>query len=110
MIFRFPERVSGQRSATALRFVGVAAPALAFLFGCANKPAAEEVARQQLARAEAAPEKVADVELSNPSAFVRADSPVYLSYYDLGLPQGDARVARLAGLVGGVVVPSQHVD
>jgi rhamnogalacturonyl hydrolase YesR len=57
-----------------------------------------------------APVLIAEVELSNPSNFSRESSPIYLSYYDLGLTPQDQRVERLSARVGHTEVPSQGVD
>lgn len=53
---------------------------------------------------------VAQVELSNPSKFARADEPVWLSYHELGLKPDDPRVHNLGARVGDVWLPTQGVD
>lgn len=51
-----------------------------------------------------------ELELSNPSAFERTQEPIYISYYELGLPAGDPRSKHVAVLDGDKTVPSQAVD
>lgn len=51
---------------------------------------------------------VASVEIANPSEFARAQQPIFLSYYDLGLTpeQATALVAKEQNQL----LPSQHID
>jgi rhamnogalacturonyl hydrolase YesR len=56
------------------------------------------------------PQVIAEVELQNPSEFARAESPVYFSYYDLGLAADDPRLKALAPMVLGNLVPNQSID
>jgi rhamnogalacturonyl hydrolase YesR len=58
----------------------------------------------------AATTHVAEVELANPSIFPRTSSPVYFSFYDLGLAAGDARATSLSVTVGSSPVLSQIID
>lgn len=53
---------------------------------------------------------IAELELKNPSSFPRHQTPVYLSYYDLGLPDTDPRVKMLALVEGGNTVRSHAID
>jgi unsaturated rhamnogalacturonyl hydrolase len=53
---------------------------------------------------------VAEAELANPSTFARSQSPIYFSYYDLGLPDGDPRSTTLTAKAGDTAVLSQAID
>lgn len=89
-------------------------PALGLAWGCANQRTLEhEPASGTQAlelRAQPRSENVAEVEIENPSDFARADAPIYLSYYDLGLAPSDPRLGDLSAVVRGASVPMQHVD
>ena len=56
------------------------------------------------------PAAIAEMEISNPSEFAREASPIYVSYYDLGLLPDDSRIAQLTARIGRSVVPSQSID
>ena len=70
----------------------------------------DEAPRAEPAPAPAATEIVAEVELANPSEFAREKTPVYLSYYELGLAADDARATSLAVKAGETALASQAND
>ncbi len=83
----------------------------------AGPPPADPVAQTSAAPAQPAPapapvasETIAEVELANPSEFAREKTPIYVSYYELGLGSDDRRVATLGVKVDAAVVPSQAID
>jgi unsaturated rhamnogalacturonyl hydrolase len=53
---------------------------------------------------------IAQLEISNPSAFPRRDTALYLSYYDLGLERAMVETQQLAVKAADAVLPSQAVD
>jgi unsaturated rhamnogalacturonyl hydrolase len=54
--------------------------------------------------------EVATLELRNPSAFDRSRSPVYLSYYDLGLQPGALEGRTLQLRASDLTIPVQSID
>ncbi len=74
--------------------------------GCAR----EKLASGTQALREEAPQVVADVEISNPSQYARESSPLYLSYYDLGMQASDPRAEQLSVRANRMVIPSQSID
>ncbi len=79
-------------------------------------PAADPtLAEPSATAAETAPapdvgETVAEVELANPSDFAREKTPVYLSYYELGLKAEDERIQTLGIKAGDTALLSQAID
>jgi hypothetical protein len=85
------------------------------LIGCQSSPprapeGAAEAAETQSAEAQPALGGIATLELSNPSSFRRNQSPVYLSYRDLGLAQAPAGESHLELRAGRAAIPLQSID
>jgi unsaturated rhamnogalacturonyl hydrolase len=54
--------------------------------------------------------ELADLEVTNPSKFARPQTSLFVSFYDLGLSEGDARAPALSVRGPRGVLPSQSVD
>ncbi|MGJ8693835.1 MAG: DUF4861 family protein [Thalassotalea sp.] len=53
---------------------------------------------------------IANVSVTNPSNFVRAQQPIYISYYDLGLSSADKSLSNLRVTYQHKTIPSQVID
>jgi unsaturated rhamnogalacturonyl hydrolase len=84
--------------------------AAAVLVGCHARSAEAPLADDPAASEELRPIDVATVEINNPSDFPRTQSPLYFSYYDLGITPGDLSGKRLALSSADAQIPSQLID
>jgi unsaturated rhamnogalacturonyl hydrolase len=73
-------------------------------------PRAEPAAAQPSAAQAAQAPMIAELELKNPSTFARPQTPVYLTFYELGLEDADLRTKKLALVHGQTTVPSHAID
>ncbi len=86
-----------------------ALPALLSL-GCQPPSAEAPRVAQSATRAEPGRLELATLELQNPSPFPRARSPLYASFYDLGLSAAELSTKTLAVTRDDSAVPSQLID
>jgi unsaturated rhamnogalacturonyl hydrolase len=85
--------MTARSAATSRRTIALAlGAALLVGSGCRRAAAPPAEIENERASVRASSEEVAKLELANPSSFERERSPLYLSYYDLGLASPPARL------------------
>ena len=67
-----------------------------------STPAAEELTKPEI--------YIANIQVKNPSLFVRKQQPIYLSYYDLGLSTTDKNLNQLQVMQQDQLISSQAID
>ncbi len=84
--------------------------ACCWLSSCRAQPSDAPAQGAALAEHATSEVEVATLELSNPSAFPRSQSPLYLSHYDLGLAPGALAGRTLLLREGDASLPVQTID